>query len=593
VKLSSSLFNRYAGFLLLAILLAALVAGQYLTRGGDAVPASGADATALVDETPLITARRLAAEARTPQEQQQAAQALRVADHEVDQAFETALRAAAADITPLKGEALEVSQKIALLEKKVQTEKQGIDDLTKAPPKALHQDDVAQQIALAQAQMDLDNDVLNDLRQDLIRLGADKHAKIQQALDEHEATLKQQVMPAVTNTDSESPESLPAKFRAFATISRLERDLRQANDEAINDAGNLMQRHQVMEKQTESASSQPTSDTGGAAAGMTIDAMHALSGQRKTMMAYDSRIHDEQQLAAIYQAWGQNAAGRKRVVLHGILVALAIIVAVLILVLLGIVLIRRRFTKKLEDRRRLGHLRIVAELLLELIGLAAILIVIFGPPQQMPAIIGLVTAGVTIVMKDFILAFIGWFPLMGKNGIRVGDWVEINGVSGEVVEIGMLRTVLLETGNWTDSGHPTGRRVVFMNSFAIEGRYFNFSTSGQWLWDELRVTVPKGDDAYNRIEAVRKLIADATQQDAEVAEREWRQATKAEALQGFTAAPAIDLRPAVSGIEVTVRYITRAQKRYEVRSSLYQELIRVLQYEGEPQAAQIAANSVP
>ncbi len=81
---------------------------------------------------------------------------------------------------------------------------------------------------------------------------------------------------------------------------------------------------------------------------------------------------------------------------------------------------------------------------------------------------------------------------MGKNGIRLGDWVEINGVTGEVVELGMFHTVLLETGNWTDSGHPTGRRVTFTNSFAVEGHYFNFSTSGQWLWDELQIVLPAG-----------------------------------------------------------------------------------------------------
>jgi small-conductance mechanosensitive channel len=172
---------------------------------------------------------------------------------------------------------------------------------------------------------------------------------------------------------------------------------------------------------------------------------------------------------------------------------------------------------------------------------------------------------------------------MGKNGIRVGDWVEINGVSGEVVEIGMLRTVLLETGSLADAGHPTGRRVTFMNSFAIEGKYFNFSTTGQWLWDELRVRVPKGDDAYQRIEAIRERIAESTQQDATVAEQEWRLATKDEALRGFSAAPTIDLRPAADGIDVTVRYITRAQKRYEVRSSLYQDVIRLLQGDPSPQ----------
>src|SRR5271170_649402 len=121
VKVVSLLFNRRAGFFLLAVLLATLVIGQYLTRGGDGGSVPDAGASQLVDQTPLLTARRLAAEAGTAQEQQQASEALRVADHAVDQAFEAAFRAAAADTTPLKGEALEVSQKIAVLEGKIQT----------------------------------------------------------------------------------------------------------------------------------------------------------------------------------------------------------------------------------------------------------------------------------------------------------------------------------------------------------------------------------------------------------------------------------------------------------------------------------------
>ena len=107
-------------------------------------------------------------------------------------------------------------------------------------------------------------------------------------------------------------------------------------------------------------------------------------------------------------------------------------------------------------------------------------------------------------MKDFIVGFFGWFVLMGKDGIRAGDWVEINGVGGEVLKVGFLHTVLLETGNWTDAGHPTGRKVSFVNSFAIEGHYFNFSTSGQWLWDEIEVQVPEDADPYAIAKRCRK-----------------------------------------------------------------------------------------
>src|SRR5947208_13930269 len=70
----------------------------------------------------------------------------------------------------------------------------------------------------------------------------------------------------------------------------------------------------------------------------------------------------------------------------------------------------------------------------------------------------------------------------------------------------MFHTVLLETGNWTDSGHPTGRRVTFTNSFAIEGHYFNFSTSGQWLWDELTLALASSQNPYPIVEAIQRTV---------------------------------------------------------------------------------------
>ena len=103
------------------------------------------------------------------------------------------------------------------------------------------------------------------------------------------------------------------------------------------------------------------------------------------------------------------------------------------------------------------------------LGLVLILLVIFGIPGNFATVLALAGAGLTVALKDFIVAFFGWFVLMGRNGIRVGDWVEIEGVGGEVVEIGLLHTVLLETGSWTDAGHPTGRRVVLREQLRHRG----------------------------------------------------------------------------------------------------------------------------
>jgi len=213
----------------------------------------------------------------------------------------------------------------------------------------------------------------------------------------------------------------------------------------------------------------------------------------------------------------------------------------------------------------------------QLVGVVLILLVLIGLPGQIGTMIGLAGAGLTVALKDFIIGFLGWFVLMGKNGIRVGDWVEINGVSGEVVELGMLHTVLLETGNWTDAGHPTGRRVTFTNSFAIEGHYFNFSTTGQWLWDELSVTVPYDRDAYAVAEAIQKEVTAATADATRQAEAEWQRAARGRK-PGFTAQPGIAVRPASGGggLEIAVRYVTRASERYALRQRLYQSAVQLL-----------------
>jgi small-conductance mechanosensitive channel len=165
---------------------------------------------------------------------------------------------------------------------------------------------------------------------------------------------------------------------------------------------------------------------------------------------------------------------------------------------------------------------------------------------------------------------------MGRNGIRVGDWVEIDGIGGEVLDVGLLRTILLETGNWNDAGHPTGRRVSFVNSFAIEGHYFNFTTAGQWLWDELNILIPAGEDPYELTKSVMKLVTDNTQADTQLAEQEWRRITHNSAIQTFSAVPAIEVRPTNLGVNLVVRYIARAHERHEVRTKLYQAIVELL-----------------
>jgi hypothetical protein len=145
-----------------------------------------------------------------------------------------------------------------------------------------------------------------------------------------------------------------------------------------------------------------------------------------------------------------------------------------------------------------------------------------------------------------------------------------------VVEVGMLRTILLETGSLSDAAHPTGRRVAFVNSFAVEGHFFNFTTAGQWMWDELKAVIPTGQDPYPVIAGIQKLVEQQTQRNAKLAETEWQSVAKKYKVQAFSTVPGLQVNPVVGGIEVRVRYITRAYESHEARKTLNQAVLDLL-----------------
>jgi small-conductance mechanosensitive channel len=262
-----------------------------------------------------------------------------------------------------------------------------------------------------------------------------------------------------------------------------------------------------------------------------------------------------------------------------------IVFAALLLLLFADRWLERLLGRARIDRRQLGTLRSVVGVALQIVAIALILLMLIGMPGQLGTMLGLAGAGLTVALKDFIVAFIGWFVLMGRNGMRVGDWVEINGVVGEVVEIGLLRTVLMETGNWTDTGHPTGRKVAFVNSFAIEGHFFNFSTTGQWLWDELQVLIPSGQNPYPLVDSIQKLVEEETRASASLAEQEWQKSANQDRMKSLSVAPAIHLRPTVAGVEMQIRYITSANERYVVRSRMYEKIVGLLHGEAKVPAS--------
>jgi small-conductance mechanosensitive channel len=584
--------QRSAAIILLILLGATVYA---LIRTGTAAPNSLAPNTTqvsnpaepeLIDQRPLQTAQQFAKTTTTAEEKPFAEEALALGDKEMDLAFAAAVLDAQQHPPVLSAEAKAVQARLQKAEDALDTSKKRVDELTAVEAKASgsKKDALDDQLDLAKAQLELDQDEVDETKQDLKHAGGDPQGRIQTMLEQHEAASHSSDSTHVAVNEPAEARGLINRLQQWLVWHQKQLQLWRAKHDAETAAASLSAKHATLENQVTAQKQQfaaappaiqeqANSREDSAAI---VKRTRRRAGDQKMLTILDKRIANETQLAGIYGNWISVVAAKQRAVLHRGMIGLAIIFGILLVGLFFDGWLEHLLGKTSLDRRQLETLRAVTRVSLQVLAVLFILLVIFGPPNQLGTFLGLAGAGLTVALKDFIVGFLGWFVLMGKNGIRLGDWVEINGVTGEVVELGMFHTVLLETGNWTDSSHPTGRRVTFTNSFAIEGHYFNFSTSGQWLWDELQIVVPVGQDPYPIVDAIQKKVIEATAESTQQAEKEWKGTTRSRGMSSQTAAPAINIKPIIGGIEIAVRYITRANERYQLRAKLYESAVGLL-----------------
>jgi small-conductance mechanosensitive channel len=601
-----------AAALLLAF--AATAYGIFLLGHASIVSAkkkAAASEAALVDQTPFKNAQQLAQLADTPEEQELAKDALRLSDYELDLSFAVALQDAEAHPPDLSTEAKTIQQRLQKDQKLQQALQAQVDQLTAQLVKAAGQrkSDLQDQLDMAKASLDVANNDVDDANRDLAEAGGNQRDRIEKMKQSHEEADKSRKHPdQIFPPPATDQLGLIHRFQRWSVLNNKKRLLQNAKSEADILTASLTEQHNALAAQLDAekfnspdlaahsklaqSDSEPTpssadaaivSVTGSIAKSRSADekksilaTTRAITLDQKNLASFDKRVDNEKELSQDYTQWLDLVSDNQRLTIRRILVGTAIVLGIALIGLFFNTWLEKVLGKVHIDRRQMQTLRATARVSVQVIAVLLVLLVIFGPPRNLGTFLGLAGAGLTVALKDFIVGFLGWFVLMGRNGIRLGDWVEINGVTGEAVEIGLFHTVLLETGNWTDSGHPTGRRVTFTNSYAIEGHYFNFSTSGQWLWDELQIVLPTGEDPYPMIEAIQRRVLEATQEHAQQAAQELKSAAGNRDIGSFSAEPSINVKPVLGGVELSVRYITQANQRYQLRTKLNQAAVELL-----------------
>ena len=341
---------------LLIALLATVLYFFWISREPDSVRQARAVAKAkrenntLVDQSPLKTAQQLAPLAVTHRERALAKEALRLADYEVDLTFDAALHQALLNPPPLSPEAKAIEDRIKKAENLLKADedraKQLSEQLAKAPPDK--QDGLQVQLVQAQADMELDQDELDDAKEDFARAGGNLADRIRALKKEHEETAHNSETALATSTPPADQLGLIHRVKQWLGLRNEKRQLQDAKDKSDAAAASLEQQHNTLDERLEQEKEKSpdlarhTKRRTEAAAGNQSPAVQRtaeesaallqkteqIAADQKLLATFDKRVEAHKELSGIYAQWFQAITDRQWAVAHqgfaGILIVLVI-----------------------------------------------------------------------------------------------------------------------------------------------------------------------------------------------------------------------------------------------------------------------------
>ena len=173
--------------------------------------------------------------------------------------------------------------------------------------------------------------------------------------------------------------------------------------------------------------------------------------------------------------------------------------------------------------------------------LLVVLLTVSGQLTGLAVALGAATAGVAFALQEVIASVAGWLAIIFGGFFRTGDRVELGKIRGDVIDVGVLRTTLMEIGEWVNGDRYTGRIVRVANSFVFKEPVFNYSGDFEFLWDEVRVAIRFGSDYEEARRIVQAAIGEVTQAYSDGARSRWHELVKKYRLEDAQDVPPLDL----------------------------------------------------
>lgn len=187
--------------------------------------------------------------------------------------------------------------------------------------------------------------------------------------------------------------------------------------------------------------------------------------------------------------------------------------------------------------------------------------------------LGVAGAGIAFALQEVIASVAGWFAISFAGFYKTGDRVQLGGIKGDVIDVGILRTTLMEIGDWVKGDQYNGRVVRVANSFVFKEPVFNYSGDFPFLWDEITVPIKYGCDHRRAREILGRAAQEVVGEFAASAKSSWKGLVERYLIEDAKVDPMITLVANDNWMEFTMRYVVDFKRRRATKDQLFSRIL--------------------
>lgn len=174
---------------------------------------------------------------------------------------------------------------------------------------------------------------------------------------------------------------------------------------------------------------------------------------------------------------------------------------------------------------------------------------------------GIIAAGLAIALQDMFRNFIGGIIIALTSAYKIGDRVEIEGSVGDIMDIGMMSTTMMEIKGWIDAEQPTGRLIIVPNSIVISDSLYNYTKDHNFIWDEIRIPLTYESNWKAATNNFLEIVKTETEEMTIQAETEIERLGEKYYLPKKVTEPAVYVKLTDNWVELGIRYVTDTKTR--------------------------------